>query len=145
MGFGGSINVSSITNDGGFFNWPRENTLDEYEYKLDIIINSFYSDDQLIEQAEKQLEWVNDQRKLEAQKQAKRKLSKRRRSAFAQKRDELMLALIERDGYECAECGEVEGLTIDHIMPLSKGGSDELDNLQLLCKKHNSSKGDSVP
>jgi 5-methylcytosine-specific restriction endonuclease McrA len=29
------------------------------------------------------------------------------------------------------------------MVPLSRGGSDELDNLQLLCREHNSGKGDS--
>jgi len=77
-----------------------------------------------------------------AQKAAKKHHTKRRRSDFQQKRDHLILALIERDGYICAECDVYEGLTIDHILPLSKGGSDELKNLRFLCRSHNSSKGD---
>jgi 5-methylcytosine-specific restriction endonuclease McrA len=76
---------------------------------------------------------------------AKQQLTQVRRTQFAAKREELMLALIERDGYQCARCGSQDNLTIDHIVPLSKGGSDDLDNLQLLCKTHNSSKGDRLP
>lgn len=72
-------------------------------------------------------------------------LSQRRRRDFNTNRDSFILALIERDGYQCTECGDVEDLTIDHIIPLSKGGSDDLDNLRLLCRKHNSSKGDQMP
>ena len=34
-----------------------------------------------------------------------------------------------------------KNLTIDHIVPVSKGGQDHLDNLQLLCGYCNSSKG----
>ncbi len=32
-------------------------------------------------------------------------------------------------------------LTVDHIVPQSKGGGDELENLQLLCHSCNSTKG----
>ncbi len=37
---------------------------------------------------------------------------------------------------------QLEDLTIDHIAPLSKGGTDDLDNLRFLCRSHNSKKGD---
>ena len=42
----------------------------------------------------------------------------------------------------CACCGSTEDITIDHIIPLSKGGDDELNNLRLLCRSCNSRKGD---
>ena len=34
--------------------------------------------------------------------------------------------------------------TIDHIVPLSKGGTHEIQNIRLACKSCNSSKGDKV-
>lgn len=37
-------------------------------------------------------------------------------------------------------CSATEGLTRDHIVPLSKGGTHSLDNLQILCRPHNSGK-----
>lgn len=41
--------------------------------------------------------------------------------------------LIKR-GYSCCkECGAVSNLHVDHIIPISRGGTDEIDNLQLLC------------
>ena len=50
-----------------------------------------------------------------------------------------------RDNYQCQYCGSTENLVIDHIFPFSRGGSNEADNLQVLCASCNSSKSDSVP
>lgn len=46
-----------------------------------------------------------------------------------------------RDGEVCKNCGAMEDLTIDHVTPLSKGGSTELHNLQFLCNDCNNKKG----
>jgi hypothetical protein len=46
--------------------------------------------------------------------------------------------------YICKECGQhfrADELTIDHIIPWSKGGRTVLSNAQLLCRACNSSKG----
>jgi len=37
-----------------------------------------------------------------------------------------------------------EQLTIDHLRPTSKGGSDSPENLRLACKQCNQSRGDSL-
>lgn len=47
-------------------------------------------------------------------------------------------------GAKCKLCNAVENLTIDHIMPRSKGGTDEFGNLQILCKTCNSRKGAKI-
>ena len=41
----------------------------------------------------------------------------------------------------CLICGTKEKLTIDHIKPISKGGSNKIENLQTLCASCNSNKG----
>jgi 5-methylcytosine-specific restriction endonuclease McrA len=32
--------------------------------------------------------------------------------------------------------------TVDHVVPLSKGGMERLDNMQLMCRRCNQAKGD---
>jgi 5-methylcytosine-specific restriction endonuclease McrA len=49
--------------------------------------------------------------------------------------------------YSCAHCGSSEPeikLTRDHIVPLSKGGTDGIDNIQPLCLACNMSKGTKI-
>ena len=44
-------------------------------------------------------------------------------------------AVAKRDGLKCKKCGEldIEKLTVDHIRPISLGGSTKVKNLQFLC------------
>jgi 5-methylcytosine-specific restriction endonuclease McrA len=44
----------------------------------------------------------------------------------------------------CLCCGEVKPLTVDHVVPLSKGGSNLIENIQPLCKPCNSAKGTQI-
>jgi hypothetical protein len=49
-------------------------------------------------------------------------------------------AVLARDGNKCRMCGRNSlqvVLEVDHIVPASLGGSDELDNLQTLCRECN--------
>lgn len=46
-----------------------------------------------------------------------------------------------RDGYVCRLCDATEDLTLDHVYPWSLGGPDTADNLRVLCRPCNSSKG----
>lgn len=53
-------------------------------------------------------------------------------------------AVYERDGYRCCKCGSVLNLEIGHIIPISKGGTSDLNNLQTLCHDCNVKKGNRI-
>ena len=50
----------------------------------------------------------------------------------------------ERDNQRCVYCGSSVDLEYDHIIPFSWGGSNSPENVQLLCKKCNRNKSDSL-
>lgn len=47
-------------------------------------------------------------------------------------------------GYVCLCCGASGKLTADHVVPLSRGGTNTIDNIQPLCLKCNIKKGMSI-
>lgn len=49
--------------------------------------------------------------------------------------------LVEACGGRCLRCGSRGDLTVDHIVPLSLGGSNTIDNVQPLCRTCNGIKG----
>ena len=51
--------------------------------------------------------------------------------------------VFQRDGYRCRECGATNKQTrlhVDHIVPVARGGTNELSNLQTLCEECNRAK-----
>lgn len=46
-------------------------------------------------------------------------------------------ALCELYGNKCLRCGSSERITVDHVVSLRKGGSNDISNLQPLCWKCN--------
>jgi 5-methylcytosine-specific restriction endonuclease McrA len=54
--------------------------------------------------------------------------------------------ILVRDGFKCAYCGEKsQKLTIDHIIPRSRGGHDSFENCVAACRSCNRRKGGRIP
>jgi 5-methylcytosine-specific restriction endonuclease McrA len=58
--------------------------------------------------------------------------------------EKVRIEVWRRDGGKCARCGSREKLEYDHIVPISKGGSNTARNIELLCEKCNRSKSNNV-
>lgn len=53
--------------------------------------------------------------------------------------------VLRRDGHRCQYCGVADRLTIDHVMPKSRGGRDTWENLAAACVPCNNKKGNRTP
>lgn len=55
-------------------------------------------------------------------------------------------ALFARDGWRCVYCGTSSGrLTLDHVVPRSRGGESTWENVVTACAPCNLDKGDRTP
>jgi hypothetical protein len=50
--------------------------------------------------------------------------------------------VFQKYGHRCCNCQSDSHLTIDHIKPKAHGGTNDIDNLQVLCRSCNSRKND---
>lgn len=55
------------------------------------------------------------------------------------------MRIYKRDNYECIYCGSVKQLTLDHVIPKSRGGKNTWDNLVTCCFTCNLKKGNKTP
>ena len=62
------------------------------------------------------------------------------KTAYRKLREKILV----RDNYTCYYCG-LPGKSIDHLIPLSKGGIDHEDNMVVACTRCNSSNAISSP
>lgn len=53
--------------------------------------------------------------------------------------------IMKRDGNRCQYCGSHKNLTIDHVLPRSRGGRDTWENLVTACDDCNVKKGNRTP
>jgi len=54
-------------------------------------------------------------------------------------------AIYRRDNNTCQYCGSTRNLTIDHVIPRCRGGTDEWQNLTIACSRCNTKKGSKTP
>jgi 5-methylcytosine-specific restriction endonuclease McrA len=54
-------------------------------------------------------------------------------------------AILARDGFRCQYCGSTRHLTIDHVVPRSRGGRSSWDNVVTSCAACNVRKGANLP
>lgn len=67
----------------------------------------------------------------------------KRNGRTTRRKREVFLEVAARDGARCAKCGRRDKLTLDHVVPKSKGGKLEAANVQILCRYCNSHKGNA--
>ena len=53
--------------------------------------------------------------------------------------------VLKRDHHRCQYCGTTHNLTLDHVIPRSKGGKNSWDNVVTACQKCNAFKGSRTP
>lgn len=53
--------------------------------------------------------------------------------------------IFRRDGHRCQYCDSPKDLTLDHVIPKSRGGGDSWENLVTACKICNNQKGNRTP
>ena len=54
-------------------------------------------------------------------------------------------AVFARDSWTCQYCGSRSNLTVDHVIPRSKGGASSWENIVASCAPCNRRKGDRTP
>ncbi|OGT35282.1 MAG: hypothetical protein A3F11_10150 [Gammaproteobacteria bacterium RIFCSPHIGHO2_12_FULL_37_14] len=58
--------------------------------------------------------------------------------------DDVQIAVFSRDNGQCVKCSAQSELHFDHLIPVSKGGSDTVENIQILCRACNQRKSNNI-
>jgi len=106
-------------------------------------VNGFYSDDQIRLLI---LEDFDKERAYFEKLNAKFNQTANPNTTYERPRipENIRIEVWRRDGGKCARCGSREKLEYDHIVPISKGGSNTARNIELLCERCNRSKSNNV-
>ena len=69
-------------------------------------------------------------------------LAKRKR--FSKIKRKLEPEVFHRLGHNCLYCGE-KAEVLDHVVPIAWGGTNDIENMQPICRRCNSKKGGNLP
>lgn len=111
--------------------YVRKRRLNDFEFRKKW--NNYYN--------EKQRNDPRYKEKKRIRKHIRRALEKKAKGKFTLKD---WKRILKEHFFRCAWCGTKHGLTIDHVIPLSKGGSNFPSNLQPLCRSCNSRKSNKI-
>lgn len=92
---------------------------------------------------------VRRAKKNRARKRLKRAVARRDRSMQSRVGEvdhaQMRTFVMRRDDYRCRYCGSTRKLTLDHVVPQAKGGTDHPSNLVACCGDCNEAKGNMGP
>lgn len=74
--------------------------------------------------------WARNNREKRNENQRLRRTLRSRKKAISY---EAWQKILDRYGHKCLRCGATEDLQCDHVVPVSKGGTDSPSNIQPLC------------
>ena len=88
--------------------------------------------------------FVSEEQKRRAAERDKSRPNAARRGYCSMQWKATRAAVLRRDVWECQDCGKVCASSreahVDHIVPKRAGGTDDLENLQTLCRQCHSRK-----
>lgn len=115
----------------------------EKEYTSPAGRNEYFEGDVFSEEEIRTMvETIKQENIMRSSEEYRRKMERRRVT------DKLRYQILRRDGFRCQLCGasQADGvrLHVDHIIPVSKGGTSDVENLRTLCDRCNLGKGDQM-
>jgi len=140
----------------GFFSWCKsccrkhQKKYKEQKrlYMKEYVKNNFSKRKEWLVKNKERIKEYDKKRYYEASGKRKEYLRKRRMKlknidGFHTEKDwkDLFLFIYENKCFGCGKSGKDVELTKDHIIPISNGGTDNIENLAPLCRSCNSSKG----
>ena len=113
------------------FSKGMETTIGKKMQELAVLVSQKEKLDEVIEKTQFSINGF-----IQRQYEARRKIAD-----IAISNEILRIRIFSRDGWKCKKCLSPTDLTIDHIKSVKRGGGNDDENLQSLCRSCNSSKG----